>query len=80
MNTRTRTIASFFSVAMAAMLFGAVVTHQIQRPTAAQARNLDPLIRVTIRPFALRTDDLQMMPDGIFDTSLFQTQVYLRGL
>jgi serine protease Do len=42
MNTRTRTIASFFSVVMVAMLFGAVVTTQIQRPTAAQARNLDP--------------------------------------
>jgi len=42
MNTRSRTIASFFSVAMAAMLFGAVVTSQIQRPTAAEARNLDP--------------------------------------
>jgi len=42
MNTRSRTIASFFSVAMAAMLFGAVVTNQIQRPTTAQARNLDP--------------------------------------
>jgi serine protease Do len=42
MNTRSRTIASFFSVAMAAMLFGAVVTNQIQRPTAAQARNPDP--------------------------------------
>ena len=42
MNTRSRTIASFFSVAMAAMLFGAVVTNQIQRPTAAEARNLDP--------------------------------------
>ena len=42
MNTRSRTIASFFSVAMAAMLFGAVVTNQIQRPTPAQARNLDP--------------------------------------
>jgi len=27
---------------MAAMLFGAVVTSQIQRPTAAEARNLDP--------------------------------------
>ncbi len=35
-----------------------------------QARNLDPLIRVPIRPFALRTDDMQMMPDGIFDASL----------
>ncbi len=35
-----------------------------------QARNLDPLIRVPIRPFALRIDDMQMMPDGIFDTSL----------
>jgi serine protease Do len=42
MNTRSRTIASFFSVAMAAMLFGAVVTNQIQRPTAAEARSLDP--------------------------------------
>ena len=42
MNTRSRTIASFFSVAMAAMLFGAVVTSQIQRPMAAEARNLDP--------------------------------------
>ena len=35
MNTRTRTIASFFSVAMAAMLLGAVVTTQISDPTAA---------------------------------------------
>ena len=42
MNTRSRTIASFFSVAMAAMLFGAVVTSQIQRPLTAQARNLEP--------------------------------------
>jgi serine protease Do len=42
MNTRSRTIASLFSVAMAAMLFGAVVTNQIQRPTAAQARNPEP--------------------------------------
>src|SRR5260221_11731551 len=42
MNTRSRTIASFFSVAMAALLFGAVVTSQIQRPMAAEARNLDP--------------------------------------
>ena len=35
MNTRTRTIASFFSVAMAAMLLGAVVTTQM-RPQADQ--------------------------------------------
>ncbi len=41
MNTRTRTIASFFSVAMAAMLVGAVVTSQI-RPGAALARPLEP--------------------------------------
>ncbi len=37
MNTRTRTIASFFSIAMAAMLVGAVVTTQVQRPEPAQA-------------------------------------------
>jgi serine protease Do len=42
MNTRSRTIASFFSVALAAMLLGAVVTSQIQRPMAAEARNPDP--------------------------------------
>ncbi len=42
MNTRSRTIASFFSVAMAAMLFGAVVTNQIQRPASAEARSFEP--------------------------------------
>src|SRR5262245_1208619 len=41
MNTRTRTIASFFSVAMAAMLLGAVVTTQM-RPQAALARSPEP--------------------------------------
>ena len=39
MNTRTRTIASFFSVAMAAMLLGAVVTSRVQGPAAALARS-----------------------------------------
>ncbi|HWW93807.1 MAG TPA: DegQ family serine endoprotease [Vicinamibacteria bacterium] len=38
MNTRTKAIASFFSVAMAAMLLGALVTTQIQRPETAMAR------------------------------------------
>src|SRR5436309_1133585 len=41
MNTRTRTIASFFSVGMAAMLLGAVVTTQM-RPQAAMARSPEP--------------------------------------
>jgi serine protease Do len=41
MNTRTKTIASFFSVAMAAMLLGALVKTQIQRPEAAQARTAE---------------------------------------
>jgi serine protease Do len=41
MNTRTRTIASFFSVAMAAMLLGAVVTSQM-RPESALARPAEP--------------------------------------
>jgi serine protease Do len=44
MNTRSRTIASFFSVAMAAMLLGAVVTTQIHRPSAAMARPEDPIL------------------------------------
>src|SRR5262245_23849175 len=38
MNHRTRTIASFFTVAMAAMLVGAAVTSQLQRPEVAEAR------------------------------------------
>ena len=43
MNMRTRTIASFFTVAMAAMLLGAVVTTQIH-PATAMARPADPLM------------------------------------
>jgi serine protease Do len=39
MSTRTRTIASFFSVAMATMLLGALVTTQIQRPERARAES-----------------------------------------
>jgi serine protease Do len=42
MNTRTRTFASFFTVAMAAMLLGAVVTTQIRQPAAALARGAEP--------------------------------------
>ena len=42
MNTRTRTIASFFTVAMAAMLLGAVVTSQMH-PETAMARPADPM-------------------------------------
>src|SRR5262245_39860755 len=37
MSNRTWTIASFLSVAMAAVLFGAFVTTQINRPEAARA-------------------------------------------
>src|SRR6185503_20685649 len=44
MNTRSRTIASFFSVAMAAMLLGAVVTTQIHRPETALARGAEPAL------------------------------------
>jgi serine protease Do len=49
MNTRTRTIASFFSVAMAAMLLGAVVTTQM-RPQAAMARSPEPAAAATAIP------------------------------
>jgi serine protease Do len=44
MNMWTRTIASFFSVAMAAMLLGAVVTTQIHRPETALARTTEPVL------------------------------------
>jgi serine protease Do len=39
MRTRTLTIASFFSVAMAATLLGALFTTQVRRPEAAEAAN-----------------------------------------
>src|SRR5262245_30675994 len=42
MKTRSVTIASFFSVAMTAMLLGAVVKTQIQSPAAAMARVPEP--------------------------------------
>src|SRR5258708_2594632 len=41
MNPRTRTAASFLSVAMASMIVGAVVSTQVQRPQAALARQGD---------------------------------------
>jgi serine protease Do len=59
MNTRSRTLASLFSVAMAAMLVGAVVTSQVQRPVAAQASpgsasgasSAQPAVSVTLDTF-----------------------------
>jgi len=52
MNTRTRTIASFFSIAMAAMLLGAVVTTQVRTQTAmARPADADPaLVQPAPRP------------------------------
>src|SRR5688572_15863402 len=47
MNTRTRTIASLFSISMAAMLVGAMVTTQIHRPEVALARSADTAPRAT---------------------------------
>src|SRR5262245_44013458 len=42
MTTRNKTIAGFFTVAMAAMLFGAVVGNQVPRPSALEARAAEP--------------------------------------
>jgi serine protease Do len=50
MNTRTRTFASFFTVAMAAMLLGAVVTTQIRQPAAALARGTESAQATAPRP------------------------------
>ena len=41
MTTSTRTLASFFSVAMASMIVGGVISTQVQRPPAAQAQPAD---------------------------------------
>ncbi|HEY5906627.1 MAG TPA: Do family serine endopeptidase [Vicinamibacteria bacterium] len=42
MSTRNKTIAGFFTVAMAAMLFGAVVGNQVPRSSALEARAAEP--------------------------------------
>jgi serine protease Do len=42
MSTRSRTIAAFFTVAMAAMLVGAFMGNQVPRPSATQALAADP--------------------------------------
>jgi serine protease Do len=42
MSTRNQTIAAFFTVAMAAMLVGAVVGNQVPRPSVLDARAADP--------------------------------------
>jgi serine protease Do len=55
MNNRTRTIASFFTVAMAAMLVGAVVTNQVQRPEPALARSADTAAAAPSGSFGLDT-------------------------
>src|SRR5262245_49743466 len=42
MTTRTRTVASFFTVALGAMLLGALVTTQVHRSSTAQASPGEP--------------------------------------
>ncbi|HLF92499.1 MAG TPA: trypsin-like peptidase domain-containing protein, partial [Planctomycetota bacterium] len=49
MTNRTWTIASFLSVAMAAVLFGAFVTTQINRPEAARAADAQAVSRPEAR-------------------------------
>jgi serine protease Do len=43
MSLRNQTIAAFFTVAMAAMLVGAVVGSQVPRPTSVEARAAEPV-------------------------------------
>ena len=61
MNTRTRTIASLFSISMAAMLVGAMVTTQIHRPEIAMARSAD----TAPRPAAAPADAVVNGPFGL---------------
>jgi serine protease Do len=58
MKTRTLTVASFFSVAMAATLLGALYTTQVRRPQAAQAATVatpEAAATRTAAPFGLDT-------------------------
>ena len=59
MRTRTLTIASFFSIAMAATLLAALYTTQVRRPEPAQASTVavpvEAAERGTGAPFGLET-------------------------
>jgi serine protease Do len=80
MNTRSRTIASFFTVAMAAMLLGAVVTSQV-RPETALARPADPLAAAAVPaprpqgPLTLDTfrDVARLQTNGVVNISTKKT-------
>jgi serine protease Do len=65
MNTRTRTIASFFSVAMAAMLLGAVVTSRIESRTAALASPAAPGTSAEAAPAPLLDQARLAQPFGL---------------
>jgi serine protease Do len=58
MTTRTRTIASFFTLAMAAMLVGAFVTAEVGRPEPARAAEGAPKVTAT-RAAAVTLDDFR---------------------
>ena len=55
MRTRTLTIASFFSIAMAATLLAALYTTQVRRPEPAQASTAAAAAEAAPRPPAARS-------------------------
>jgi len=81
MNTRTRTIASFFSIAMAAMLLGAVVTTQVRtqtalaRPAEADPAALQPVPRPPSGPVTLDTfrDIARLQTAGVVNINTRRT-------
>jgi serine protease Do len=81
MNTRTRTIASFFSIAMAAMLVGAVVTTQVRtqtalaRPAEPDTAATQPVPRVPSGPVTLDTfrDMARMQTAGVVNINTKRT-------
>jgi serine protease Do len=81
MNTRTRTIASFFSIAMAAMLLGAVVTTQVRtqtalaRPAEAESATVQPAARPPAGPVNLNTfrDIARMQTAGVVNINTRRT-------
>jgi serine protease Do len=81
MNTRSRTIASFFSIAMAAMLLGAVVTTQVRtqtamaRPAEADAAAAQPAARPAAGPVSLTTfrDIARMQTAGVVNINTRRT-------
>jgi serine protease Do len=73
MNPRARTIASFFTVAMASLLLGAFVSKEAARPEAALARAPEPAAFAPAAPAAIERPSAGLTLDTFRDIAKRET-------